>query len=389
MINSRGNGNSSVENLPGCTRLCYFLDFWKSLSKDPWILSSVGEGVKIHFVSPPFQTVAGRNMKMGDNQTDICDKEVKSLLEKGAIEPVSDSSIGFISDLFVIPKRSGGFRPIVNLKGLNKFIKTERFKMEGVGTLQEIIRPNDFFVKINLKDAYLTVPIHPEDRRFLRIFWEGVLYQFRCLPFGLSPAPWLFTKIVKPIVTFLRKQGLRLVIYLDDILILNSCAEGARRDFLLVVSVFESCGFLINLEKSVGTPNQVMEYLGLIVDSRSLSLSLRPEKVAEIIELCRNALKHVSISLREVAKILGNLAWAIKAIPFAQAHYRELQLQFIESKKQFENSLNSSIYLNSASKRDLTWWIDNINRCNGRPMSATEPDLAIFSDASLSGWGRF
>ena len=75
------------------------MDFWKSLSKDPWILSSVGEGVKIHFVSPPFQTVAGRNMKMGDNQTDICDKEVKSLLEKGAIEPVNDSSVGFITQI--------------------------------------------------------------------------------------------------------------------------------------------------------------------------------------------------------------------------------------------------------------------------------------------------
>ena len=193
-------------------------------------------------------------------------------------------------------------------------------------------------------------------------------------------------------MTFLRKQDLRFYLSRRHSYIKFLCGGGKARFFVsifLVVSVFESCGFLINLEKSVGTPNEVLEYLGLIVDSRSLSLSLRPEKVAEIIELCRNALKHVSISLREVAKILGNLAWAIKAILFAQAHYRGLQLQFIESNKQFENSLNSSIYLNSESKRDLTWWIDNINRCNGRPMSATEPDLAIFSDASLSGWGRF
>ena len=97
-------------------RLCHFIVFWKSLSKDPWILSSVGEGVKIDFISPPFQTIAGRNMKMGKIQSEICAKEVKSFLEKGAIEPIVSSTEGFISGLFVIPKRSGGFRPIVNLK---------------------------------------------------------------------------------------------------------------------------------------------------------------------------------------------------------------------------------------------------------------------------------
>ncbi|KZS19608.1 Uncharacterized protein APZ42_013881 [Daphnia magna] len=154
-------------------RLCLFVDFWKSLSKDPWILSSVEVGVKIDFISPPFQTVAGRNMKMGGIQSEICDREVKNLLEKGAIEPIVSSTEWFISGLFVIPKRSGGFRPIVNLKSLNKFVKPEHFKMEGIGSLQELIRHNDFFVKIDLKDAYLTVLIHPEDKKFFRILWGG------------------------------------------------------------------------------------------------------------------------------------------------------------------------------------------------------------------------
>jgi hypothetical protein len=368
-------------------RLCHYVEFWKSLSKDPWILSSVKEGVKIDFISPPFQTVAGRNMKMGKIQSEICDREVKSLLEKGAIEKIATSTEGFISGLFVIPKRSGGFRPIVNLKSLNKFVRPEHFKMEGISSLQELIRRDDFFVKIDLKDAYLTVPVHPEDRKFFRILWGGVLYQFRCLAFGLSSAPWIFTKILKPIVNFLRRQGLRLIIYLDDILILNSNAEGAGRDYLFAVSILEKCGFLINLEKSVGTPEQVIEYLGLIIDSKSLSLSLRPEKIVEIIDLCGKALERVSVSLRDIAKILGNLAWAIKAIPFAQSHYRDLQAQYIESCKQLGGSLNSTIILDKKSKQNLTWWIANVRESNGRPMSATDPDLTIFSDASLSGWG--
>jgi hypothetical protein len=145
----------------------------------------------------------------------------------------------------------------------------------------------------------------------------GVLYEFQCLAFGLSSAPWIFTKILKPIVSFLRKNGLRLIIYLDDILILNSSAEGAERDYLFTVSILENCGFLINVDKSVGAPSQTMEYLGLVIDSKSFSLSLRLKKVAEIITICSTALKRDSVSLREIAKILGNLAWAIKASHFA------------------------------------------------------------------------
>lgn len=213
------------------------------------------------------------------------------------------------------------------------------------------------------------------------------MYQFRCLAFGLSSEPWIFTKILKPIVTFLRRQGLRLIIYLDDILILNSNAEGAGRDYLFAVSILENCGFFINLEKSVGTPEQVIEYLGLIIDSKSLSLSLRPEKTAKIIDLCGKALERVSVSLREIAKILGNLGWAIKAIPFAQSHYRDLQSQYIESYKQSGRSLNSTIVLDQNSRQNLSWWIANVRESNDRPMSATDPDITIFSDASLSGWG--
>ncbi|KZS13077.1 Uncharacterized protein APZ42_021816 [Daphnia magna] len=259
--------------------------------------------------------------------------------------------------------------------------------MEGMDLLHEMIRQDDFFVKIDLKDAYLTVPIHHGHRKYFQIRWADILYQFRCLPFGLASAPWIFTKLLKPVITFLRKQGLRSIIYLDDILILNASEKGAGQEYQLAISVLEICGFLINLEKSVGVLSQVMEYLGLIIDSRSLSLGLRREKIVEIRDLCLAMLRRESVSLREIAKILGNLVWAVKAIPFAQAHYRGIQMQYIEGCKTFGNSLQSTVSLDSKSKQDLVWWATNGIRSNGKPMSATEPDLIIYSDASLSGWG--
>jgi hypothetical protein len=209
--------------------------------------------------------------------------------------------------------------------------------MEGVSSLQEIIPPDDFFTKIDLKDAYLTVPLHQEDRKFIQIRW-GQLFQFKTLAFGLTSAPLLFTKILKPIVTFLRSRGFRLVIYLDDILLLNSCKKEAKREFLVATELLEKCGFFINVEKSIETPHQVIEFLGLIVDSRNLSLSLRAEKVDEIVRLCQNLLSKSSAPLREIAKVLGLFAWAIKAVPFTQSHYRDLQSLYIDGGVRFENN---------------------------------------------------
>ena len=105
--------------------MCQFVEFWETLSRDSWIISNVREGCKINFINTPFQTTAGRNMVMGEIQRNICDGDIQALL----IETVVDSTEGFISG------RSGGYRPIVNLKSLNKFVRTEHFKMEGISSV--------------------------------------------------------------------------------------------------------------------------------------------------------------------------------------------------------------------------------------------------------------
>ena len=131
----------------------------------------------------------------------------------------------FVSQIFQAEKKDGGHRPVVNLKCLNQYVKTEHFRMEGLYLLPDLLQAQDWMVRLDLKDAYLQVPIHLNHQHLLTFQWEGKNYMFKCLPFGLSSAPRVFTKLLKPVVGFLRQIGCRLIIYLDDMLILHQNRE--------------------------------------------------------------------------------------------------------------------------------------------------------------------
>lgn len=138
--------------------------------------------------------------------TSVCNQEILDLKAKGAIVEILDDSPGIYSALFAIPKSTGGYRPIVNLKPLNAFIVYEHFKMESFETAKTLVRKGDWLAKLDLKDAYLTVPFAVEHQKFLRFCLEGRRYQFSCLPFGLCSAPRIFSKIMKADVSFFRKK---------------------------------------------------------------------------------------------------------------------------------------------------------------------------------------
>lgn len=128
--------------------------------------------------------------------------------------------------------------------------------MENIGLVKHLIARGDWMLKLDLKDAYLTVPIHIDHQHFLQFWWSDILYQFICLPFGLASAPWVFTKLLRSVVASLRSQGIHLIIYLDDILVFNRCKTTLLGHLETIKSLLESLFFVINLEKSVQTPSQ-------------------------------------------------------------------------------------------------------------------------------------
>src|SRR4029434_2161073 len=185
---------------------------------------------------------------------------------------LKEGSAGFYSRYFLVPKGDGNYRPILDLRVLNKALMPPRFRMLTPRRLVQFIRPNDWFITIDLKDGYFHIPIHHRHRRYLRFAFGGIAYQFNALPCGLALAPRVFKKCVEAAIAPLRQRGLRLFNYLDDWLVCSHSRAAAVQDCHLVVAHLYRLGFVINREKSVLCPRQVTHFLGMILDSTSMEV---------------------------------------------------------------------------------------------------------------------
>ena len=227
----------------------------------------------------PFQIVCPNPISFSDSESLLIDSEIQAMLDKGAIVKVPHSKDEFLSTLFLVPKKSGDFRPVINLKPLNHFVQKIHFKMESIHTALSNITVGDLMVSLDLKDAYFSIPIFPPHRKYLRFVWRHSCFEFTCLPFGYSLAPRVFTKVLKPVVATLRFKGIRLAIFIDDILIAAQSDTLCRDHMAMTRELLESLGFLINFKKSQLLPSNQITYLGFQIDSVSMKLFLPEGKV--------------------------------------------------------------------------------------------------------------
>ena len=160
---------SSVRYIGGC--LSRDPDAWESIGSEEWVLSVLRHGYRIPFRSRPPLAVYPLDFgsySPGSERGKALDLEVSVLLNKGAVE-TAPSTPGFYSRLFVVPKASGGFRPVLDLSALNAYVHTAKFRMETIATVLSAVRRNDWMVSIDLKDAYFQILVHPESRKYLRL----------------------------------------------------------------------------------------------------------------------------------------------------------------------------------------------------------------------------
>ena len=182
-------------------------------------------------------------------------KEVQSLLEKGAVELAPLPSPGFYSLIFVVMKASGSWRPVIDMSTLNLRVHKTPFKMETLQSVLLSVWSGDWMVSIDLKDAYLQIPIHPDSRKYLRVVALNQVFQFKALCFGLSMAPQVFTRVMAPVSVLLHRLGVRMCRYLDDWLILAASRPLVLQALETVLHLCQELGILVNWEKSQLVPS--------------------------------------------------------------------------------------------------------------------------------------
>ena len=192
---------------------------------------------------------------------------------------------------------------------------------------------------------------------------------------------------MKPVTTWLRARGVKVVAYLDDFFICDDSRDGVVKGISMLREILEFLGFVVNELKSVEVPVQVLDFLGFSINSITMSLSLPSKKRLMIVNACERLLKAPKTTVRELASLLGLLSWASTAVEFAQSHYRHLQRQYNAGLGESGGNMSAGVFLSDDSKKDLVWWAGSLPFLGGRSLVEESPALVIFSDASLSGWG--
>ncbi len=304
------------------------LEAWLTLpSLSRWLTRSIRLGYAIQFARRPPKFNGVLETSVAVRNAPVLREEIAVLLAKDAIEPVPPAEMrqGFYSPYFIVPKKGGGLRPILDLRVLNRALHKLPFKMLTHRRMIKCIQPQDWFAAIDLKDAYFHVSILPRHRPFLRFAFEGRAWQYRVLPFGLSLSPRVFTKVVEGALTPLREVGVRILNYLDDWLILAQSREqlGDHRD--LVLRHLSQLELRVNWEKSKLSPVQRISFLGVELDSVSMTARLTEERAQAVLKCLSSFRGRNVVPLKQFQRLLGHMASAAAVTPLGLLHMRPLQ----------------------------------------------------------------
>ena len=185
-------------------------------------------------------------------------------------------------------------------------------KFEDWKVFQNYLSKEGSIFSFDLKSGYHHVDIYPPHQTFLGFSWvvDGVqkYFCFTVLPFGLSSSPYIFTKLLRPLVKFWRFNGVMIVGYIDDGIAISNDYETALTQSKFVRQTLLKAGFVPNIEKSNWLPSFLAEWLGIQVDTYTSLLFIplrRIESLLKSLDSIFTTFPHTSA--RKLASVTGKV----------------------------------------------------------------------------------
>ena len=369
--------------------------FWRGLGASDMVMDWVENGFMAWFGEEvPHMTKANQDSCFEPRaHFDFISASMEALVARGVVG-VWDRNWGeprVTSPLKVVPKKGNKFRLILDLSRLNKYLTFPRFRYDSITKVPELFESGDYMFAWDAKDGYWHVNLHVDMWQFMCFQWEGRVLFFRQMPFGLAPACWVFTKLMRVTVDYLRRQGLKVLAYIDDGLAGAQPLAEAVRLRTLTVDTLVGCGWLINWPKSdLYLSMTGKEFIGYLISTKGVE-SLEPSKSRcdKFMTAVSLALKARTVSPRSVATAVGHavsLRPCLDPVSLLFTRYLNIWIQSVAE----EFSWDWRAELSVDAKYELKVWKGWFETWKSRPLwPGGQPEMLMAQDASdtaVGGW---
>ena len=367
------------------------LSFWEHVLKAPSpIIEYIKDGYKLPLLSIP-APFSGSNQKSALESAEFVTSTLSELLVNRCIHEVRDKP-GICSPLSVVRNSEGKERLVLNLRYLNQYLYKESFKYEDIRVALLLFQKGDYMFSFDLKSGYHHVDIHRQHWEYLGFSWgqgpNAGYYVFSVLPFGLSTACYLFTKLMRPLVKYWRQQGLRIVLYLDDGIVAVQSKQAALTASRAIQEDLDRAGLVVNLAKCCWEPLQQCSWLGFDIDLAQGKIAVSQVKLKNLHVQLQQAVQRSELHAKYLASIVGRIiSMSVPIGPVARLMTRSLY-GLLNTRQAWCDML--IVTVTPEAQAELEFWLREMAKFNGQDIWPSPSAVrVVYTDASLQGYGGY
>ena len=378
---------STIVSVQG--RLKEHSTFWlTNLEASEFVKEIVQFGYRIPFLALP-APIFRFNHQSALQSEEFVSAAIVELEKGGCVVPCSECPL-VCNPLSVVQKDSGKRRLVVDLRYVNQYLPVQKFKYEGLNLVPQMCGKGDWFITFDLKSGYHHVDINVDCWKYLGFSWSqhGVrkFYMFRVLPFGLSSACYVFTKLLRPLVCRWRSKGIQAVMYIDDGIVVSKSESQCCVHRDMAVSDLERAGFVLNLKKCCLEPCQTGKWLGFTVNLSEGKFLVPVCKLDKLKASVGSILQFSRVPVRSLASAVGQII----SMSLAMGPITRLRMRALYAVLNSRSSWADKCYLPAEAREELEFWQTNVQFLNGRSIWFNSGTTrVVYSDASSTGYGGY
>lgn len=376
------------------------LGYHKAMGMGSVHLGWIGFGVPLQFIAEQEPAVlAFRNHASALEHEAFVDREHEANLAAGSYVKVERQQLKSICPIQVEKNpTSGKLRLCQDLRWINGHLPNVEFRMESLHTeLGDVVKPGDKLITTDIEKAYYCLPMHPSAQPYLGWRWRDQHYMPTCLVFGLSTAPRIFTKIMRPMMAFMRSLGVRVLGMIDDYMWAER-PEKMAEVRQAVQQVLPGLGWKLNA-KCEWEPSDEVLMLGMLINTKEFVVKAPEKKIqaarANISKVLSVVREGWHPSLKSMQRVTGQLMSMLLALPAVRVYTRGLYRCLAVAQGELEaarvHGLRPSyvVSLSEEAVEELCFWQKRLLTHNGLAISSreTQVEVLLWSDASDVGWG--